>query len=197
TLSPRLVDLGFDREGANLWHLLYQRGRPIQYSYVKDTLPLWHLQTAYGARPWAVEPPSAGLPLTWELLGELRKEGVALASITHPAGLSSIGDAAADALFPLPERYDIPNATIEAIEEARRENGRVIAVGTSVVRALEGSAAQHGGEAKAGAGITGLRIDRSVPLRVVDGLLTGLHEPGTSHFALLTAFASEDFLKKA
>jgi len=196
TLSPRLVDVTFDREGARFWEALYRRGRPIQYSHLKGPLALWHVQTSYGARPWAVEAPSAGLPLTWQLLSDLRERGIALASITHAAGLSSIGDASVDAVLPLPERYDIPAATVEAIERAHRERGRVIAVGTTVVRALEGSAAAHGGRLKAGPGITGLRIDAAFALRVVDGLLTGLHEPGTSHFALLSAFAREDRLKQ-
>jgi len=197
SVSPRLMDLAFDREGDSLWEALYRRGRPIQYSHLKGALALWHVQTAYGARPWAVEPPSAGLRLNWELLGALRKRGVALASLTHAAGLSSTGDAVVDALLPLPERFEIPEATVEAVEQTRREGGRVIAVGTSVVRALEASAAAHGGRLKAEAAVTDLRINACFPLRIVDGLLTGLHEPGTSHFSLLTAFAPEEALLAA
>jgi S-adenosylmethionine:tRNA ribosyltransferase-isomerase len=194
SVSPRLVELAFDREGDALWEALYRHGRPVQYSHLEGPLALWQVQTAYGARPWAVESPSAGLPLNWELLGALREKGVALASLTHAAGLSSIGDAIVDALLPLPERFEIPEATVEAIEHARREGGRVIAVGTSVVRALEGSAAAHGGRIRAEAAVTDLRINAQYPLRIVDGLLTGLHEPGTSHFSLLTAFAPEEAL---
>ena len=197
SVSPRLVDLVFDREGDALWQALYRHGRPVQYSHVKGPLALWHVQTVYGARPWAVESPSAGLPLNWELLGSLRRAGVALASLTHAAGLSSIGDSIVDALLPLPERFEIPETTVEAIERARREGGRVIAVGTSVVRALEGSAAAHGGRIRAEAAVTDLRINAKDPLRIVDGLLTGLHEPGSSHFSLLTAFAPEEALLSA
>jgi len=197
SVSPRLVDLAFDREGDALWEALYHHGRPVQYSHLKGPLSLWHVQTAYGARPWAVESPSAGLPLNWELLGALRRKGMTLAPLTHAAGLSSIGDAIVDALLPLPERFEIPEATVEAVEQARREGGRVIAVGTSVVRALEGSAAAHGGRIRAEAAVTDLRINAQYPLRIVDGLLTGPHEPGTSHFSLLTAFAPEETLLAA
>jgi S-adenosylmethionine:tRNA ribosyltransferase-isomerase len=196
-VSPRLMDLAFDREGDALWQALYRHGRPVQYSHLKGPLALWHVQTAYGARPWAVESPSAGLPLNWDLLGALRREGVALASLTHAAGLSSIGDAIVDALLPLPERFEIPEATVDAIERSRREGGRVIAVGTSVARALEGSAAAHRGRIRAEAEVTDLRINAQYPLRIVDGLLTGLHEPGSSHFSLLTAFAPEEALLAA
>ncbi len=196
-VSPRLVDLAFDLDGDALWAALYRHGRPIQYSYLEGPLALWHVQTAYGARPWAVEPPSAGLPLHWDLLGALQEQGVALASITHAAGLSSTGDTAVDALLPLPERFDIPAATVEAVEKARSRRGRVVAAGTSVVRALEGSAAAGGGRLKPGAGVTDVRITERFPLRVAEGLLTGVHEPGTSHFALLTAFAPEDVLVAA
>jgi S-adenosylmethionine:tRNA ribosyltransferase-isomerase len=196
-VSPRLVDLAFDREGDEFWEALYRHGRPIQYSYLERPLSLWHVQTAYGGRPWAVEPPSAGPPHRWELLEALKRQGIGLASITHAAGLSSTGDPAVDALLPFPERFDIPAATVEAVEKTRRNAGRVVAVGTTVVRALEGSAAADGGRLKAGAGVTDIRIAKGSPLRVANGLLTGLHESGTSHFALLTAFAPEDVLVEA
>jgi len=195
--SPRLVSLSFDRDGDAFWEALYRHAHPIQYSYLERPLEMWDVQTSYGSRPWAVELPSAGRPLKWELLGALRRKGIALASITHGAGLSSIGDAAADALLPLPERFEIRVATLEAEREARGRGGRVVAVGTSVARALEGCAAAHGGRLAAAAGVTDVKIDGHFPLRVVDGLLTGLHEPGTSHFALTTAFAPEDTLKNA
>ncbi|HEV8232125.1 MAG TPA: S-adenosylmethionine:tRNA ribosyltransferase-isomerase [Thermoanaerobaculia bacterium] len=196
-VSPRLVSLAFDRGGDGLWEALYRHGRPIQYSYLEAPLAMWDVQTSYGSRPWAVELPSAGRPLNWELLGALRRQGIALASITHGAGLSSIGDAAADAILPMPERFEVPVATVEAERKARSRGGRVVAVGTSVVRALEGSAVAHTGRLAAGAGVTDVRIDETFPLQVVDGLLTGLHEPGTTHFALTTAFAPEETLTNA
>ena len=196
-LSPRLVDLAFDREGAAFWEALYRHGRPIQYSYLDAPLSLWNVQTAYSARPWAVELPSAGRPLNWELIDLLKKRGAALAAITHAAGLSSTGDATLDSRLPLPERFDIPAAAAAAVEETRRQGGRVIAVGTSVVRALEGAADANEGRLKAGPGVTDLHIAERFSLRVVDGLLTGVHEPGTSHFSLLTAFAPQPLLEAA
>ncbi len=196
-LSPRLLRVAFDAQGAALWAGLYRSGRPIQYSYVAGPLALWHLQTAYAGRPWAVEAPSAGLPLTWALLLELRRRGVRLASLTHAAGLSSTGDAALDAALPRPERYEIPAATVEAIEHTRAQGGRVVAVGTTVVRALEGRAAQGGGALTPGQGVTDFLVGPGFLPSVVHGLLTGVHEPTTSHHVLLQAFAPLPLLQEA
>lgn len=196
-VSPRLVRLAFDREGDALWSAVYRRGRPVQYSYVRAPLALWHVQTAYASRPWAAEPPSAGRPLTWRLLLEARRRGIGLAAVTHAAGLSSTGEAALDAALPLPERFDVPADTVAAVARTRAAGGRVIAVGTTVVRALEGAAEKTGGQLRAGEGRTSLRITREFRPRVVDGLLTGVHQPGESHFDLLQAFAPEALLRRA
>jgi S-adenosylmethionine:tRNA ribosyltransferase-isomerase len=196
-VSPRLLRLAFDRQGDALWSAMYRRGRPVQYSYVRAPLALWHVQTAYASRPWAAEAPSAGRPLTWRVLLEARRRGIALAAITHAAGLSSTGEPALDAALPLPERFDIPADTVAAVARARAARGRVIAVGTTVVRALEGAAEANGGRLAPGEGRTSLRIDRHFHPRVVDGLLTGVHQPGESHFDLLQAFAPEPLLRRA
>jgi S-adenosylmethionine:tRNA ribosyltransferase-isomerase len=196
-VSPRLVRLAFDREGDALWSAMYRRGRPVQYSYVRAPLALWHVQTAYASRPWAAEAPSAGRPLTWRLLLEARRRGIALATLTHAAGLSSTGEPALDAALPLPERFDIPAETVAAVTRARAGPGRVVAVGTTVVRALEGAAEAGGGLLAAGEGRTSLRIDAAFRPRIVDGLLTGVHQPGESHFDLLQAFAPEPLLRRA
>jgi S-adenosylmethionine:tRNA ribosyltransferase-isomerase len=195
--SPRLIDLSFGGEDAAFWQTLYRHGRPIQYSYLRGPLALWHVQTAYGARPWAFELPSAGRPLTWGLLESLRHRGVSLTRITHAAGLSSTGDAALDALLPLDERFEVSAEASEVVRRARRAGGRVIAVGTTVVRALEAAAAAHGGLLEPAAGVTRLRIGPGFRPHVVDGLLTGMHEPDSSHFALLAAFAPPDLLRAA
>jgi S-adenosylmethionine:tRNA ribosyltransferase-isomerase len=187
-LSPRLVTLRFTTRGAELCALLYAHGRLIQYSHVDAPLELWDFQTAYGSRPWAVEPPSAGLPLSAATLLGLRRAGVGLAALTHAAGLSATGDPALDAALPLPERYDIPAETAAAVAAARR----VVAVGTTVVRALEG-AARSGRRT----GTTDLRIGPGFRPRVVAGVLTGLHEPGSSHLELLGAFAPRTLLERA
>jgi S-adenosylmethionine:tRNA ribosyltransferase-isomerase len=99
--------------------------------------------------------------------------------------------------LPLPERFDLPEDTVRAITAAHAERARVIAVGTTVVRALEGCAARHGGELVAGEGTTDLRIGERFHARVVDGVLTGLHELGSSHRELLRAFAPEALLARA
>jgi S-adenosylmethionine:tRNA ribosyltransferase-isomerase len=195
-LSPRLVALRFDVDGDALWAALYREARPIQYSYLAHELPLWAVQTVYAGRPWAFEMPSAGRPLSWETLLALRARGVRWAVLTHAAGLSATGDPAIDAALPLPERYEIPEATVAAIWEAHRSGGRVIAVGTTVVRALEGAAAAHG-ELRAGSGTTDLRIGPRFRPRIVDGILSGTHAEGESHFSLLGAFVKDDLLRGA
>jgi S-adenosylmethionine:tRNA ribosyltransferase-isomerase len=194
--SSRLVTLRFSKRGGAMWSGIYAHGRPIQYSYLSEDLPLWSVQTAYASRPWAAEMPSAGYPLTWKTLLELKRRGIRLARLTHAAGLSSAGDDTLDALLPFPEHFEIPPETVEAVALARRSGGRVIAVGTTVVRALEGSHNLNGCLA-AGEGCTGLVIDRFFELHVVDGLLTGMHDPAQSHFRLLRAFAEENFLRRA
>lgn len=195
-LSPRLVDLRFDRSGAALWAALYAHGRPVQYAHVRDDLPLWAVQTVYAGRPWAVEPPSAGWALSWGVLSALRARGVAVRPLTHAAGLTATGDEAIDGALPFPERYDLPARTVATIAAARRAGGRVIAIGTTVVRALEGCAASHGA-LRPGEGVTDLVIRAGFRPQVVDGVLTGMHEPGTSHRTLQEAFAPPERLAAA
>jgi S-adenosylmethionine:tRNA ribosyltransferase-isomerase len=195
-LSPRLLALQFQAAGDALWAALYREGRPIQYSHLGAPLPLWAVENVYAGRPWAFEMPSAGRPLSWRLLSALRARGVALASVTHAAGLSATGDPALDAALPFPERYEVPAATVRAITATRARGGRVIAVGTSVVRALEGAHAAHGA-LRAGSGITDLRLHPGHVRRVVDGLLCGMHDPHESHYALLGAFLPPALLRAA
>jgi S-adenosylmethionine:tRNA ribosyltransferase-isomerase len=187
-LSPRLALVRFDRSGDALWQALYAAGKPIQYSYLGDDVALWSVQTAFAARPWAMEMPSAGRAITGAVLHALRRRGVGVAWLTHAAGLSATGDPAIDAALPLPERYDIPAATVRALAQARGHGGRVIAVGTTVVRALEGCVAAHG-RLRPGRGVTDLVITAGFRPAVVHGLLTGMHEPESSHYRLLQAFA--------
>jgi S-adenosylmethionine:tRNA ribosyltransferase-isomerase len=195
--SARLVAVAFDRAGADLWSALYRHGRPVQYSHLRAPLSLWHVQTGYAARPWAVELPSAGRPLTAGARDALEGRGVGLVALTHAAGLSSTGDPSLDARLPLPERFEIPARTVRAVDDARARGGRVVAVGTSTVRALEGQAALHHGRLVPGAAVTHLVLGPGHRRRVVDGVLTGLHEPGSSHFEMLKAFAPEGLLREA
>lgn len=194
-LGRGLFTVRFNRTGDAFWAAVYRIGRPVQYAYVQAPLALFHVQTGYASRPWAAEMPSAGRPLTWSLLLRLRQRGVGVARVTHAAGLSSTGDAALDATLPWPERLDIPPETVEAAAMTRQSGGRVLAVGTSVVRALEGAA--RGGELRSGEGVTDLVIGPGFEARVVDGIFTGLHEATASHFALLQAFAALPLLERA
>jgi S-adenosylmethionine:tRNA ribosyltransferase-isomerase len=186
--AGRRVELAVHATTDALWQALYAHGRPIQYAHRRELLPLHAVQTAYASRPWSVEMPSAGRPLTWDTLLALRRVGVELAFLTHAAGLSSTGDDDLDRALPWPERYEIPRRTLDAITRARR----VIAVGTTVVRALETFATT--GDAS---GIARLRLDPGYRPRIVDGLISGLHAPGESHFELLSAFAPRERLVHA
>jgi len=195
--SGRLITLRFSRHGLDMWTGIYAYGRPIQYAYLKSDLALWSVQTAYASRPWAVEMPSAGHPLTWRILLELKSRGIGLAWLTHAAGVSATGDESLDARLPFTERFEIPQSAMDAIQKARLTGGRVIAVGTTVVRALEGCSAKNGGRLIAGAGETDLIIGPGFRRTVVDGILTGLHGPEQSHFQLLRAFADEGILRRS
>jgi len=192
----RVVTLRFTNEGDSFWSALYQHGRPVQYAYTRAPLPLFHVQSAYAAEPWAVEMPSAGRPLTFALIRDLRRRGINVARVTHAAGLSSTGDAALDATLPWPERYRVPAETVSDIEATQRARGRVVAVGTTVVRALEGVVRDRGALVP-GDGVTSLRIGPGFVPRVVSGLFTGIHDPSASHFMLLQAFAGRDLLTQA
>ena len=196
-VSSRLIDLSFDLRDAALWHALYAWGKPVQYAYRVEPLPLWSVQTAYATRPWASEMPSAGKPLSVELLLALAARNIQIATLTHAAGLSATGDPALDRALPLPERYELPDATARAVAQTRAAGGRVIAVGTSVVRALEAAYQRGQGKLVAGSAIASLRITPQHCLRVVDGLLTGIHAPEESHFELLGAFMPEELLEQS
>ena len=188
---PLLWRLRLDREDD--LDLIERHGEPIRYSYVPEPVPLSHYQTVYATRPGSAESPSAGLPLTWRRLGELRAAGVELAEIVLHTGLSSFQDDAFDAEHHLFEEwFEVGPEAAEAVARARR----VVTVGTTVVRALE-TAAGDSGIVWPTRGWTRLGIGPKRPPRVVDGLLTGLHEPEASHFDLLRAFVPLPLLRRA
>jgi S-adenosylmethionine:tRNA ribosyltransferase-isomerase len=157
---------------------------------------LWDVWTPVAARPVAFEPPSAGFALRWETLARLGGRGIAFAALTHAAGISSTGDPTLDARLPFDEPYHIPVETVRRLRRARGGGGRVIAIGTTVVRALE-HAALATGAVRAGLGTATQRIGPATRLRAVDGILTGVHEPATSHYQLLRAFADDRTLAAA
>jgi S-adenosylmethionine:tRNA ribosyltransferase-isomerase len=184
---PRLVELRFDGDADAIRAGIAHHGRPVQYAHVEAPLALWDVWTRIAGLPAAFEPPSAGFVLDWRMLDRFAARGIAFATLTHAAGLSSTGDPALDARLPLDEPYAIPATTVAAIAAARRRGGRVVALGTTVARALEHAASRCGG-LHAGSGIADNRIGAATRLGVVDAIVSGTHEPGTSHHALLSAF---------
>lgn len=193
---PRLVALRFENSTAEVWAGLARHGRPIQYAHMPQALQLWDIWTPIAAQPVAYEPPSAGFALDWQLLAAFAAKGIVFTTITHAAGISSTGNPELDRLLPFDEPYRIPASTEQALRRACRENRRAVAIGTTVVRALEHSAARCGAVV-AGDGVADQRIGARTRLRVVDAILSGTHEPGTSHYDLLRAFAVGSVLRRA
>jgi len=193
---PRLVALRFGGSAGDVWSGLARHGRPIQYAHMPAALELGDVWTPIAAMPVAFEAPSATFAVDWRLIGALRARGIGFQTITLAAGLSSTGDSELDKRLPLDEPYRIPENTAHAIRLCRTRGGRVVAAGTTVVRALEHSASVHG-HVRAGDGLATQRVGPARQLRIVDAILSGTHEPGVSHFELLRAFADDDTLAAA
>ncbi len=194
---PRLWKIRFSKSGPDLLDAIYRLGRPIRYEYVSAPWDLDYYQTVYAKEPGSAEMPSAGRAFTWQLLFDLKRKGVETAYVVLHTGLSSYMDDELDALHPASEEeYFISEAAAGKINLTRERGGRIIAVGTTVVRALE-SAAGEGGNVQPGRAYTRLRITANHKLKIVDGLLTGLHEPEASHLDLLTAFLPAEKIREA
>ena len=174
---------------------LLRHGIPIRYSYVRREWPLAAYQTVFATRPGSAEMPSASRPFTPEVVTRLVARGVTFAPLTLDTGVSSLeGDEE-----PYPEPYDVPPATARLVNLARRYGGRVIAAGTTVVRALETAARARpatDGMVAASAGWTDHLVTPASGVLAVDGLLTGLHEPRSSHLRMLEAFAGPELLSR-
>ncbi|HZP54040.1 S-adenosylmethionine:tRNA ribosyltransferase-isomerase [Actinocrinis sp.] len=168
---------------------LSRHGKPIRYSYVDRDWPLSAYQTVFAAEPGSSEMPSAARPFTLELVAALVSRGVLIAPITLHTGVAS--PEAHEA--PYAERYRVPQSTARLVNHVRAHGGRVIAVGTTAVRALE-SAADLDGKVHAADGWTDLIITPERGVRAVDGLLTGWHEPRASHLLMLEAVAGRPLL---
>ena len=192
---PRLVALEFEGHADTIWEGLARHGRPIQYAHVPVPLALWDTWTPIAGPPVAFEPPSSGFVLDWAALASLANRGARFATITHAAGISSTGDATLDALLPFDEPYRIPASTAKALNQARELGSRIIAIGTTVVRALE-HAATLGPVVQPGEAIAAQRIDASSRLTIVSAILSGTHEAGTSHYDMLRAFVEETTLNR-
>ena len=178
--------------GLPLQDFLAAHGRPIRYGYVPREWPLEAYQTVFAREPGSAEMPSAGRPFTAGMVTELVSRGVLFAPITLHTGVSSpeLGE------LPYPERYRVPAATAAVVNAVHDAGGRVIAVGTTVVRALE-TVADEAGRVHADAGWTNLVVTPERGVRVLDGLLSGWHEPEASHLQLLEAVAGADLLERS
>lgn len=192
----RLWQMRFNHQDTKLIDLLYRLGQPIRYSYVSAPWNLDYYQTVYAVEPGSAEMPSAGRAFTWKLLFDLKRKGIETTNIVLHTGLSSYMDDELDARHPASEEeYFISDVAAEKINRARSRDRRIIAVGTTVVRALE--SAVDRGRITARHGYTRLHINAHHQLKAVDGLLTGMHEPEASHLDLLTAFLPAKQIKDA
>jgi S-adenosylmethionine:tRNA ribosyltransferase-isomerase len=191
---PRLEFLRFDgdiREPMARW------GRPIRYGYLAREYPLADYQTIFGRFPGSVEMPSAGRPFSARLRRSLERRGIRFAPIVLHTGVSSLerdpNDARSAPVYAEP--FWVPSETAEEIARARRRGGRVVAVGTTVIRALE--SASEAGVVRAARGFTRLYLSPERPVTTVDGLLTGFHTETSTHVALLSALVGTERLQRA
>ena len=191
---PRLVLLRFEGSSEEIWRGLVRHGRPIQYAHVPMALEIWDTWTPIAGPLAAYEPPSAGFILNWSTLDVMIRRGVYFGTVTHAAGISSTGDPELDARLPFDEPYRIPESTARLVQKARERGGRVIAIGTTAVRTLE-HAAGIDGVLRVGEGLATQRIGRETTLRIVDAIISGTHQPGSSHYELLHAFVTNDVLE--
>jgi S-adenosylmethionine:tRNA ribosyltransferase-isomerase len=186
------------RETTRLWRAtlsvavvpyLLKHGVPIRYAYVPRDWPLTAYQTVFAQDPGSAEMPSASRPFSLPVVAQLVTRGVLIAPLTLHCGVSSL-EGGED---PYPEPYAVPAATADLVNHVRARGGRVIAGGTTVVRALE-TAFGPDGRVAAAAGLTSHVVTPETGVRAVDGLLTGLHEPRSSHLRMLAAFAGPELL---
>ncbi|HLU10276.1 MAG TPA: S-adenosylmethionine:tRNA ribosyltransferase-isomerase [Oceanobacillus sp.] len=193
---PRLWFVQF-ADAASVRTAMARFGTPIRYGYVETSYPLSAYQTVFSKVPGSAEMPSAAYPFTERLIAALRRKGIQIASLTLHTGVSSleveVDDVEQHPLYPEP--FHIPEATANAVNAARAERRQVIAVGTTVVRALE--SAWDGQRVNPMRGFTRAYIHPRRGLHVADSLITGLHDPVTSHLAMLYAIAGQDVIRSA
>jgi S-adenosylmethionine:tRNA ribosyltransferase-isomerase len=189
-------------DGVRLWdaiveidrpvdEYLHLHGRPIRYRYVGRDWPLPYYQTVFAREPGSAEMPSAARPFTPRTVVDLVARGVVIVPVVLHTGVASLEDHEP----PYEELFRVHAATAGVINAARAAGRRIIAVGTTVVRALE-SAAREGGLVREAAGWTDLVVTPERGVRVVDGILTGLHEPRATHLAMLEAIAGRGHLER-
>jgi S-adenosylmethionine:tRNA ribosyltransferase-isomerase len=177
---------------ADVLGYLQRHGRPITYQYVGRRWPLASYQTVFAREPGSAEMPSAARPFSFELVSHLAAQGVLIAPIRLHCGVSSLESHEP----PTPERYDVPLHTARLVNWVKANGGRVIAVGTTAVRAVE-SAVTPDGSVAAAHGWTDLVLGPDHPVRVVDGLVTGMHAPEASHLLLLESVVGGEIVQRA
>jgi len=189
-------------ERPRLWYTWFQlpqpmfdylaaTGEPIRYRYMKQRFPLRDYQTMFAREPGSSEMPSAGRPFTPRVVAALNAKGIEIAALTLHCGVASFEAPER----PGTERFIVPHATAERVNAARARGGRVVAVGTTVVRALE--SAIEGDKIVAASGWTGLVIDEHHHIRGADGMLTGFHDANATHVSILRAFLDRALLDSA
>ena len=194
---PGLDRLWFIQFDDVLDEVIRRVGVPIRYAYVDSPFSLDHYQTIFAEVPGSAEMPSAGYPFTERVVDSLKERGVQIADITLHTGVSSLevetDDVEKHVLYPEP--FAVPTKTAGMVNDTLNENRRVIAVGTTVVRALE--TAWNGEGVQAVSGFTRRYIHPAQGVNVIDGLITGLHDSMTSHLAMLYAIAGQDLIQDA
>jgi S-adenosylmethionine:tRNA ribosyltransferase-isomerase len=189
--GARLMLARFD-EVESVEDYLARHGEPIRYGYARRTWPLSAYQNVYATVPGSAEMPSAGRPISHELITALASRGVQIAPIVLHCGVSSPERHEP----PFPEQFEVPEPTARLVNAVRRWGGRVIAVGTTVVRALE-TVADPLGRVRGRSGWTGLVIGPDRGVHSVDGIITGWHEPEASHLQMLEAIGGRELLDRS
>jgi S-adenosylmethionine:tRNA ribosyltransferase-isomerase len=198
-----LTEYSANHRGVRLWvaklgtpepvaRYLAVHGRPIKYGYVHGSWPITAYQNVYATEPGSAEMPSAGRPFTPEVITRLVAKGVGVVPILLHTGVASLEAAEP----PYPEPFTVSGRTAHRVNDTHSNGGRVIAIGTTVVRALE-SVVDDRGRVHAGGGWTETVITPDRVVRSVDGMLTGWHEPEASHLAMLQAIAGPDLLESS
>lgn len=194
---PGLERLWFVRIRGDVERALALHGSPVRYGYLDRDYPMDAYQTVFARVPGSAEMPSAARPFTRRVVDRLREKGVRIAPIVLHTGVSSLeveSDELEDQVM-YAEPFVVPEETARAVNEARANEGRVIAAGTTVVRALE--SAWSDGTVRPASGFTRLYIHPGRGVHAVDGLLTGFHDPMASHLAMLYSIAGEEVVRTA
>ena len=194
---PGLERLWFVKMHGDVAAALENFGSPIRYGYVDQGFPIDYYQTIFARVPGSAEMPSAARPFTQRVVDKLRVKGVEIAPILLHTGVSSLEVTSKELEDQVmyPEPFEVSYSTAKAVNDAKNEGRKIIAVGTTVVRALE--SAWNGDQVHPTAGFTKLYIHPGGGINVVDGLLTGFHDPMVSHLAMLYALADEKTIRSA